>query len=104
MSRFNTYSSSTEASAAISRWEGEGGAPDASRLLPHRHDALTELERRIVECLGVAVVQEWSELPTAVQRTLFRRATTYKDHDPARLKALIARFLHNRKGDPASTQ
>lgn len=104
MDRLNKYSASSEASAAISRWEGEGGAPMNPNLLARRHGDLTESERHILECLGAAVVKEWSDLPTAVQRSLFQRATANEDEDPAQLKALIARFLHNRKEAPVGVQ
>ncbi|MFG1348874.1 hypothetical protein [Xanthobacter autotrophicus] len=71
-------------------------------LSAQRHAALTERERHILECLGAAVVKEWTELPTLVQRALFRRATASDHDDPAQLKALIARFLHDHKDAPAA--
>lgn len=42
-------------------------------------------------------MREWNEIPTAVQRALFWRAAASEDEEPAQLKALIARFLHNHK-------
>ena len=90
-----------EGVAAIARWEGEGGA-QMHRCEPSRQvSALTGSERCILECLGAAVVKEWNELPTAVQRALFSKAAVNMD-DPAQLKALIARFLHNNKNGSAS--
>ena len=63
---------------------------------------LAETERNAVERLGAAVVFEWNELPTDVQRVLFRRASAVKDlYDPTELKARIARFLHDHKDDDA---
>lgn len=91
-----------ETVAAITRWEGEGGA-QAHRFEPSRQfSALTGSERRILECLGASVVKAWNELPTPVQRALFSKAVANTDDDPVQLKALIARFLHDHKDAPAS--
>jgi hypothetical protein len=49
--------------------------------------------------MGAALVSEWNDLPTDVQRRLFEHATSGKSHDAALLKARIARFLHNHKDD-----
>ena len=43
---------------------------------------------------------EWNDLPTDVQRALFRHASAAEaSYDPVRLKARIARFLHDHKDD-----
>lgn len=73
--------------------------PDSSS---RRLDALTKAEARVLECLGAAVVKEWNELPTLVQRALFWRAAATQDEDPVQLKILIARFLHDRKDASAN--
>ncbi|ABS66802.1 hypothetical protein [Xanthobacter versatilis] len=90
--------------AAISRWDDEGGAQVPPNLSAQRHASLTERERHILECLGAALVKEWTDLPTPVQRALFRRATASDHDDPAQLKVLIARFLHDHKDEPKSSQ
>ncbi|MCG5236352.1 hypothetical protein [Xanthobacter oligotrophicus] len=94
----------TDAASAISRWDDEGGAQVPPNLSAQRHAALTERERHILECLGAALVKEWTDLPTAVQRALFRRATASDHDDPVQLKVLIARFLHDHKDAPAAPE
>jgi hypothetical protein len=51
-----------------------------------------------LECLGAALVSEWNDLPTDVQRRLFVHAASGKSHATAVLKTQIARFLHDHKG------
>jgi hypothetical protein len=51
-----------------------------------------------LECLGAALVSEWNDLPTDVQRRLFEHAASGKSHDATVLKTRIARFLHDHKG------
>ncbi|MFS8037578.1 hypothetical protein ACI7BZ_11565 [Xanthobacter sp. AM11] len=91
----------TEMAAAVARWEGEGGSLMPRPEVSSSVSALTGLERRVLEHLGVAVVKEWNVLPTAIQRALFTNATA-STGDPAQLKALIARFLHQHKDASAS--
>ncbi len=87
------------ASNGLDRWNEEGGAPGGQWSLPYEAADLLELERRVLECLGVALVSEWSNLPTDVQRKLFEHATSGKLRDAALLKTRIARFLHEHKDD-----
>ena len=84
---------------ALDRWDEEGGAPAVSWPLPYEPSDLLDVERRVLECLGAALVSEWNDLPTDVQRRLFEHAASGKSHDAALLKARIARFLHNHKDD-----
>jgi hypothetical protein len=84
---------------ALDRWDEEGGAPAVSWPLPYQNGDLLDAERRVLECLGAALVSEWNGLPTDVQRRLFEHAASGKSHDAALLKARIARFLHNHKDD-----
>ncbi len=83
---------------ALARWDDEGGAPAVP--LPLRCDVgdLPDTERHILECLGAALVGEWSNLPADTQRTIFQRATAGSAYNPAELRARIARFLHDHKG------
>jgi hypothetical protein len=83
---------------ALDSWDAEGGAPAVSWPLPYETGDLLDAERRVLECLGAALVSEWNGLPTDVQRRLFEHASR-KSYDAARLKARIARFLHNHKDD-----
>jgi hypothetical protein len=85
--------------SALDRWDEEGGAPALPWPLPYETGELLEAERRVLECLGAALVSEWNDLPTDVQRRLFEHAASRKSYDAARLKAPIARFLHNHKDD-----
>jgi hypothetical protein len=91
-------SQTDQMSAALDRWEGEGGAQEFRWALRHEGDELGAKDRQILECLGAALVSGWSELPTDVQRAIFRHATAYRTYDSAGLRAKIARFLHHHKG------
>lgn len=82
---------------ALDRWDEKGGAPAGRWPLPYETGDLLEPERRVLECLGAALVSEWNDLPTDVQRRLFEHATSGKSRDAALLKTQIARFLHDRK-------
>lgn len=82
---------------ALGRWDNEGGA-GGSRSVPE--PVLTKDEERILKCLGAAVIMQWNELPTGIQRDIFAGAVSMSD--PAqqfRLKQHIARFLHDHKDD-----
>jgi hypothetical protein len=88
--------------AAIARWENEGGAPTAFEKLK-LEKALAE-EEKILEYLGAAVIMRWGTLPTKIQRELFKHAASLADiGETAELKGQIARFLHNHKNDDAQT-
>ena len=82
---------------ALDRWDKEGGAPATVWPLPYETGDLLDAERRVLECLGAALVSEWNNLPTDVQRRLFEHAASGKSHDAALLKPRIARFLHDHK-------
>lgn len=61
---------------------------------------LSKDEERILKCLGAAVIMQWNNLSTGIQRDLFADATSMSD--PARqfqLKQQMARFLHDHKDD-----
>jgi hypothetical protein len=94
--------SGEDAPNALDRWDEEGGAPAGLWPLPYETGDLLEPERRVLECLGAALVSEWSNLPTDVQRKLFEHATSGKLRDAALLKTRIARFLHDHKDDSDS--
>lgn len=85
--------------ADLERWAGEGGAQVLPRALRYKSGELGDKERQILESLGAAVVSEWNKLPADVQRAIFQHAAANKTYDPARLRAQIARFLHNHKDD-----
>ena len=82
---------------ALGRWDNEGGATDSP---PVPDTALGKDEERILKCLGAAVIMQWNDLPTEIQRKLFQDATSMKDSARQfELKQLIARFLHEHKDD-----
>jgi hypothetical protein len=84
---------------ALARWEGEGGAP---KLKPVKNRevraALAKEEEHILRCLGAAVIMQWNDLPTQIQRALFDYAVSRGDpRQVVELKGRIARFLHKHK-------
>lgn len=84
--------------SALARWDNEGGATMAPES--DADAARRKHEERILRCLGAAVIMQWNDLPTEIQRSLFEGAAAMGD--PARqfqLKQLIARFLHQHKDD-----
>ncbi len=79
---------------ALARWDDEGGAP------AHPHETFSATDERVLRALGAAVMMQWNDLPTDLQRALFDDAASVSD--PARsfeLKQKIARFLHVHKDD-----
>ena len=81
---------------ALSRWENEGGA-----LVPTgRTDSIDESELRILARLGAALLDDWGELPRALQGKIIQRARTLgKVADHAHVKEQLARFLHAHRTD-----
>ena len=63
---------------ALDRWDEEGGAQELAWPLPYEASDLRDVERRVLECLGAALVSEWNDLPTDVQRRLFEHAASGK--------------------------
>jgi hypothetical protein len=82
---------------ALDRWDEDGGAAAALWALPYGTSDLLDVERRVLECLGAALVSEWNGLPTDLQRRLFEHAASGASRDTAQLKSRIARFLHDHK-------
>jgi hypothetical protein len=109
--------------AAIARWDDEGGASMSARSntgvrvskamrSKRMAEATADLkvdqapaeDKKILECLGAAVIMLWGSLPTKIQRELFEHATSLADLAPqAPWTGQIARFLHNHKDDGAQT-
>jgi hypothetical protein len=107
--------------AAIARWDDEGGASISARSntgvrvsKAMRSKRMAEVtadlkvdqapaeDKKILECLGAAVIMRWGTLPTKIQRELFEHATSLADlAQIAQAKGQIARFLHNHKDDGA---
>ena len=56
---------------ALARWDNEGGA--AKGAPQEARDEMTSLakeEEHILRCLGAAVITQWDDLPTDIQRSL----------------------------------
>ena len=92
-----------EMNDALDCWNDEGGAQFLAQAAGYDTEGLAHNERRVLECLGAAVVGLWRELPTAVQRALFQYAAREQASDAAELKAQIARFLHDHAGQQSSS-
>ena len=91
--------SETGDETALGEWEAEGGSLISA---PQRvkHIRLGEREQYVLYCLGGAVLMQWNELPTNIQRVLFERAASLSKEDQTlALREQIARFLHNHKDD-----
>jgi len=112
-SRENHQTDVSHHATAIARWDDEGGASisalsnTGARVSKGvRSKTTAELkfdqtpgdDKRILECLGAAVIMRWGALPTKIQRELFEDATSLADlAQTAPPKDQIARFLHNHK-------
>lgn len=89
-----------ELAGALAGWDNEGGSV---RSEAKAQMVLDEVEKKILRCLGAAVIVQWNELPTEIQRRLFQHAVTMGEPPHAiRLKEEIARFLHNHKDAAAA--
>jgi len=86
-----------ELARALARWDNEGGALVSGAGAPA---TLGEVEVKILQCLGAALLVQWNDIPTDIQRKLFRHAVSMGEpQDAGDLKGEIARFLHNHKDD-----
>jgi hypothetical protein len=89
------------AAGALAGWESEGGAPQPkSESNRETRAALAQEEEHVLRCLGAAVIMQWNDLPTQIQRGLFDHAISMGEpRHTAQLKEQIARFLHTHKND-----
>jgi hypothetical protein len=84
----------------LASWDNEGGALPSYRPREETEAALAEEEENILRCLGAAVVMQWNDLPTHIQRRLFENASSMGEpRQVSRLKEQVARFLHEHKDD-----
>jgi len=61
---------------------------------------LGQEEQYVLRRLGGAVLMQWNELPTNIQRELFERAASLsKEDQTVALREQLARFLHDHKDD-----
>lgn len=82
----------------IERWLNEGGVqlPTSTEVLDP--GVLDEAERRVIACLGAAVVSTWSHFPTDMRRTILQAAIKASTYDATMLKQNVAGFLRGRQG------
>ena len=93
-------SASRPRTRALARWETEGGALGSVGSDGDRRELLSEEEAHILQCLGAAVLLQWNDLPTHVQRELFEHSIAgVEPQEIALLKEQIARFLHKHKDE-----
>ncbi len=93
-------SGGSDQNKAIARWDNEGGAPKAPQEDCNELAPLTNEEEHILRCLGAAVIMQWNDLPTKIQRELFEHASSMGElNHTAELKGQVARFLHQHKDD-----
>ena len=85
----------------LASWDNEGGAtPSNLDTTEETQAALAEEEENILRCLGAAVILQWNDLPTHIQRRLFDNAASMGEpRHVSQLKEQIARFLHEHKDD-----
>ena len=84
----------------MGRWDEGGavGSPPGMEIGPCI--ALGPAEERILRCLGAAVIMQWNDLPTEIQRILFEDAASMGTAARRfQLKQQIAQFLHDHKDD-----
>ena len=94
-------SGGSDQNKAIARWDNEGGAPKGAPQEDRNELAhLTNEEKHILLRLGAAVIMQWNDLPTKIQRELFEHASSMGEpNHTAELKGQVARFLHQHKDD-----
>ncbi|MGE8706292.1 MAG: hypothetical protein ACN6O5_26695 [Achromobacter sp.] len=82
----------------IERWLNEGGVqlPISTEVLDP--GVLDEAERRVIACLGAAVISSWSLFPTDIRRTILQAALSASTYDASMLKQNVAGFLRGRQG------
>jgi hypothetical protein len=91
----------------VSLADNERGLADAYDNAVHiaeqdqpRGAALAAEEEHVLQCLGAAVIMQWSALPTTVQREIFDTAGSVgRLVETAALRGQIARFLHKHKNE-----
>ena len=91
----------------VSLADNERGLADAYDNAVHiaeqnqpRGAALAAEEEHVLQCLGAAVIMQWSALPTTLQREIFNTAGSVgRLVETAALRGQIARFLHKHKNE-----
>jgi hypothetical protein len=72
---------------------------------PGTQAAPNEVQRRLLERLGSALLQEWRELPMPLRRAIYDRAVESETTcDPTLLRRSMARFLHDHQGQSGGSR
>ncbi|AWP74494.1 hypothetical protein [Bordetella bronchiseptica] len=85
----------------IDRWLNEGGVQLPISVAVLDPGILEEAERRVIACLGAAILSVWHEMPTDVRRKVLQGALSSTTYDANALKAKVAVFLRGRQGSLA---
>ena len=82
----------------IERWLNEGGVqlPTFVELLDP--GVLDEHERRVIACLGAAIVSVWHSMSTDARRMVLQAAIRSSTYDAKSLKGGVATFLQGTLG------
>jgi hypothetical protein len=93
---------SAQLTRALARWESEGGAPQPkSENNRETRAALAKEEEHVLRCLGAAVIMQWNDLPTKIQRDLFDHAISMGEpRRTAQLKEPRVSFIGTRMTNP----
>jgi hypothetical protein len=88
-----------EAATPVDAWEAEGGtSTGAGGAGESDASPRPSLDRLLLERLGAALVDEWSNLPARLQRTVYERAVSESSpSNRSTIRRQMARFLHDHK-------
>jgi hypothetical protein len=92
-SRFDPRTAAA-ANDALDAWDAEGGA--AARADGPTATLRSRAERRLLERLGAALLEQWHGLPTPLRRAIYDRAVAgAAPGDASALRRSMARLLHD---------
>ena len=100
--KFKTWRASFALSASDERGFAKGGNDPVQFVEQDqsRQATLATEEQRVLRCLGAALIAQWNDMPTTLQREIFDTAESVgKLLETAALRGQIARFLHKHKND-----
>ncbi|WP_338619064.1 hypothetical protein [Achromobacter sp. E1] len=80
----------------IERWLNEGGVQLPTFVEMLDPGVLDEHERRVIACLGAAVVSVWHSMSTDARRVVLQAAVRNSTYDAKSLKGEVAAFLRGK--------
>lgn len=80
----------------IERWLNEGGVQLPTFVEMLDPGVLDEHERRVIACLGAAVVSVWHSMSTEARRVVLQAAVRNSTYDAKSLKGEVAAFLRGK--------